>query len=348
MNDPTVFFGFSFRHHGPHTAFRGLARALSDQTVIDASPPWPSWTPRALEWRLNWRWLCLAEHRLKNFYRRDHRQVIHYFFPENTMYHAHEWKRHHRLVATCHQPVERINRPRDDDSRYDRFISGIRACDVVVVQCQSHIGPYRHFLPGARVENIPLGVDTDFFRPRGEVSRGARPRVLTVGNWLRDYATWAETVRQLHHRGCDADFIVIANRDTQERARRELGPSRARVTYMTGLSDEALRDEYEKADVFYLPLTDAMANDALLEGLAMGSFIIVTDLPATRDYAGDTAVYVPRGGADAAADAIAARLAAAGSADANNQSARARAERLFAWPIIADQYRAIYGTMRTA
>lgn len=43
MTEQSVFFGFSFRHHGPHAAFRGVARALQDQIMIDATPPWSRW-----------------------------------------------------------------------------------------------------------------------------------------------------------------------------------------------------------------------------------------------------------------------------------------------------------------
>lgn len=38
MADQAIFFGFSFRHHGQHTAFHGLKRELAqDQVVLDAT-----------------------------------------------------------------------------------------------------------------------------------------------------------------------------------------------------------------------------------------------------------------------------------------------------------------------
>lgn len=272
--------------------------------------------------------------------------VMHYFFPENTMFRAHKWKRHHRLIATCHQPCERLKATREGDWRFHRFIAGVRIADILVVQCASHIEQYREIFPTSRLENIPLGVDTDFFRPHGRVMKPARPRILTVGNWLRDYGTWAQTVKLLQSGGCDADFVVVANQDTQRTARNALGGDHPRVQFMSGLSDEALRDEYETASVFFLPLNHAMANDALLEALAMATPIVVTDLPATRDYAGPAARYVAKADAEHAADAIRNLLGDADSATRLGQSGRVRVESAFNWRIVAGQYRRVYQDVR--
>lgn len=341
MSERAIFFGFSFRHHGPHTAFHGLARALADQRVIDASPPWPRGTPHALEWRLNWRWLLASEYRLLRHYRARRRQVIHYFFPENTMRHAHRWKGPHALVATCHQPVARLA-DREQDARTAAFITGLRACDAIVVQCESHVEPYRRFLPGVPVHCIPLGVDTDYFRPAAAGADEPGLRVLTVGNWLRDYPVWAETARRIAAEIPDAEFTVVANPDTLALARKALGRTPVTARFLSGISDDALLAEYRRATLFFLPLTDAMANDALLEALATGTPMVVTDLPATRDYAGETAYYVPAGQPEAAASALLRLARDPGAQRECARNARLRAERHFAWNVVADRYRSIY------
>ena len=101
--------------------------------------------------------------------------------------------------------------------------------------------------------------------------------------------------------------------------------------------------EYETCNVFYLPLTDAMANDALLEALSLGVPSVVTDLPATRDYAGDEGmVFIPRWELDPAVAAIEDLLASPERAAALGARARTRAEKHFDWPIMAEAYRQLY------
>lgn len=341
IEDPAVFFGFSFRHHGPHTAFRGLARALADQTVIDVSPPWPRRIPHALEWRLNWRWLYYSEYRLLPYYRARERHVIHHYFSENTMYRAHRWKRHHRLIATCHQPLERILME-DGNPRRALYRLSLEACDAVIVQTTGDVDAFADALKIPRPTYIPLGVDCSFFTPPTEPIPTARPLILTVGNWLRDYAVWAETVRRLHDAKIDAEFVVVANRDTLADARRRLGDSRAAVRFVHGISDEALLDLYRKASIFFLPLHNAMGNDALLEGLATGRAMVLTDLSATRDYAGDAAVYVPAGSSEAATVEIRKLIDDQDARTSLGRAARERACARFDWPHLAEAHRSLY------
>ena len=54
------------------------------------------------------------------------------------------------------------------------------------------------------------------------------------------------------------------------------------VRVLSGLSDLALAETFRQADVLFLPLQDATANNARLEGLASGLPVVTTDLPAVR------------------------------------------------------------------
>lgn len=338
-----IFYGFSFRHHGMHTAFYGLKRELArDQIVLDATTPWPKWTPNAIEWRLTWRWLQWSERRLRPYYAKREPQVIHYFFPENTMRQAHRWKGRHRLIATCHQPAENM-RKRMTAGADAAFVAGLQACDDLVVQTRHDQEAFRALFPGKPVHHIPLGVDTAFFDPAlaGSVAWN-EGRVLTVGNWLRDYATWARVVRTLTLGHPDVRFTVIANPDTQQVIRRELGPGNWPVEYRTGISDEALRQEYARARLLFLPLQSAMANDALLEAMSMAVPVITSDLAATRDYLERAGTYVRDNDADAFADGILRLWNRKPDAREMGQAGRQRALQFYAWEKIANQYRTLY------
>lgn len=348
MNDPcAVFFGFSFRHHGLHTAVLGLARELSDPIVIDVSPPRPRWTPHWLDWSLNWRWLYYAEYRLLPYYRSDRPCVIHHYLSEKTMFRDHRWKRDHRLVATCNQPLERILEE-DGNPRRAMYRTALEACHAVIVQTTGDVETFASASKIPRPTYIPLGVDCSFFTPPAEPTTPGRPLILTVGDWLRDYAVWAESVRRLADEGLEAEFVVVANRDTLAEAARLLGSSRANVRFLHGISDEALLALYRRATLFFLPLHNDMGNDALLEALATGCPMVLTDLTATREYAGDAAVYIRLGSAESAVSAIRALVGDEVRRIQLGRAARARAVERCDWPRLADRHRTLYRSLNKA
>ena len=342
---PVVFYGFGFLHHGPRAAFHGLAARLDQERVIDITPGFMRRLPAPWRAPVLWRWLRYNEVRLRTLYGKKTRRRIHYFFPENTMFRAADWKGPHTLSATCHQPIDAF-RQREGEPFYRDLLRSLRACDAVVVQCSADVEGYRAFLRGPRVEVIPLGVDASFFQP-GDLAPGARPdRILTVGNWLRDYPTWADAVRRVHAQRPGAEFTVIANPDTLARARAALGACPAPVRWLTGISDQALREEYQRTRLLYLPLENAMANDALLEALASGLPIVATDLPATRDYVPDGAgLWVSKGDGEAGAAAILHLLDDPATATAMGRSARGHALAFLDWPVIVQQYRALWRSL---
>ncbi|MCZ1008118.1 glycosyltransferase [Streptomyces lydicus] len=92
-------------------------------------------------------------------------------------------------------------------------------------------------------------------------------------------------------------------------------------------------------------MTDATANNALLEALACGTPVVATDTGGISYYTGHgpAALLTPPGDAAAAAEAIETLLDELGTAAhaSRRAAARERAE-LFAWPRIADQVRSVY------
>ena len=56
------------------------------------------------------------------------------------------------------------------------------------------------------------------------------------------------------------------------------------VTVYSGIPDEGLRSLYQRATLFFLPLTGGSANNAVMQALACGTPIVATDLPALKSY----------------------------------------------------------------
>ena len=203
---------------------------------------------------------------------------------------------------------------------------------LCVAKCQ--IPLVQSFAPPGNSWFVPHGVDTDFFSPGGR--RSERPSVLCVGYHQRDF----DTLRK------SADIIVEAVPDAVVRliAPPSLLPpglDLGRIELMTSLSDEQLREEYRRAWVLLLPLLDTTANNSLLEGLACGTPVVVTDIGGIRDYVGpDTAALCPARDVNAHAAATIDLLVDPARRDGATRATRAQAAN-FAWPKIREQIRRI-------
>lgn len=338
-----VFYGFQFPHHGRFSAFSALSREFekTDVEVCRMSyPRVPAWMPKRIKGICRKKWFQLNEYRLKSAFRAG--KLVHYFFPENSLFKAPVWKRDGTLVLSCHQPVEQLMKETLLQKRKYLF-QGLKTADAVILMASSEIEAYRELAPNGRVLCIPHGVDTDFFAPRQDVRKpDERFRVLTVGNWLRDYELWAETVKRIYTDGHAIEFTVIANPDTLKAALGTLGSAANQVRVLSRITDEQLRDEYRRADVIFLPLKNTWANNALLEGMSCGRPPVVTDLPAAREYAGDAACFIEKGSVDSAADALLRMRANKTDREELGRKARERMENQYSWAAVVRQYLDLY------
>jgi glycosyltransferase involved in cell wall biosynthesis len=192
---------------------------------------------------------------------------------------------------------------------------------------------YFNMIPGERVSVIHHGVDTTFFTPRPSVRDAGPFRCLTTGSYLRDWTLLGAVARAFAERQ-DIHFHVVS----AEAPPFEGLPN---VFVHRRISDDALRTHYQSADLLVLPLQDATANNALLEGMACGLPVVASDLPAVGEYAPrQAAVLVPQK-ADAFVAAIAQLVDNAAKRATMAHLARAGAES-FAWPLIAGRYENLY------
>ena len=107
---------------------------------------------------------------------------------------------------------------------------------------------------------------------------------------------------------------------------------------MNGISDLELRELYNRSKAFFLPLFDAVANNALLEGLSMGKQILVSDLPASRFYGADHTSYLDKDATIETASNALCQLLDQSFPQASRLGIRNYAETHFSWPQIAKSY----------
>jgi glycosyltransferase involved in cell wall biosynthesis len=154
-------------------------------------------------------------------------------------------------------------------------------------------------LDAERIHVVPEGVDPEVFRPR-ETPRGEGPfRFLCVGKWEQRKATdllvdafceefaAAEPVELVMH--CWNPWVPSFDLEASvTRARRG---RTTRVVASRPVPGERLADLYNEADAFVLPTRAEGWGLPIVEAMACGLPVIVTNYSAPADYLDDVIAY---------------------------------------------------------
>lgn len=176
------------------------------------------------------------------------------------------------------------------------------------------------------------GVRHDFFRPPEDGGSREGNRLLFVGQWLRDFETLADAMPLIWALRPDVtlDFVVPRPPAECEAIRRLTADTR--VNGLEYLSNDGLRNVYQRADLLFLPVLDAVANNAVLEAMACGLPVVSSDVSGLREYVSEGAGKLcrPRD-AQAHADAAVRWLADGARRIEAGRVARAWAVENFDW-----------------
>lgn len=234
----------------------------------------------------------------------------------------------------------------------------LRRVDRVVVT--SHL--VRDSLPWLgpvldRVRVVPLGVDTDRFRPDQVASRGRLrqfwgvpedvPVLLFVGR-LRHYKG-GDVLLQALTRLAGVHLVVVGDGPLGEPWRRladELGVA-GQVTFAGSVPDADLPDWYGAADLFVLPSTSSAEafGTVLLEAMASGLAVVSTEVGTATSWVnvdGLTGRVVPPADPAPLAAAVRQLLADPGRCRGMGLAGRARVETEFSRAAMVAGVQSVY------
>jgi glycosyltransferase involved in cell wall biosynthesis len=241
------------------------------------------------------------------------------------------------LMITFHLPGKR---------GIDRFeflrrhlVSGM---DVAVVVARCQIQDYQRGLGSDRVFYIPHGIDTQCFAPGGSTRQRPGVRLVTVGQFLRDFRALRAIIDECNVRKLPVQFDLVMDRG--------FWPAFTEcpnVRLHTKIEETELIRMYREADALLMPLADATANNAVLEALACGTPVISNKVGGIADYVDDDCSWLFEkgevGGMVNLIDAICGDREIASS----RRAAGRRKSLDFDWSRIADQMRELYRVVAT-
>jgi glycosyltransferase involved in cell wall biosynthesis len=235
----------------------------------------------------------------------------------------------HRFVATFHHP-------RDHYPRLFRSTDHLRALDhgVAVSTCQ--IAFLEEIIGRGRVTFVPYGVDTDFFQPTA-VPKSSRPkRCLFVGTHLRDFDSLPMIVARVLEKSKDTEFVLIS----RDRRCRQVAANR-RVIWRDHVSDSDYLDYLRHSDLLVLPMKDSTTVTSVLEALACGVPVVISQ-GGIADYVdASCGVLLPVGDVDAMAQTTIELLE--DETRRMNMAKAARQKALtFSWPQVAEKMAGVY------
>jgi len=133
------------------------------------------------------------------------------------------------------------------------------------------------------------GVNHDFFRPAKSSTLGSTPRLIFVGQWLRDFDVLAAAMELIWREQPETrlDCVIIRGARCHPALMRLARDQR--VHWHADIAPEELLKLYQHATLLFLPLIDSVANNAIVEALATGLPVVSTRVGGVADYVPEAA-----------------------------------------------------------
>lgn len=282
-----------FSHHGANGGYKQLIKFVKPKVELGVDED-REITKKGIKAKYQW----LYEFEIRRYAKEI--DLIHIMYGEDYFRFSPWLYPNTPIVVTFHQPYESLLREvRKGD--YKGRVGAIthlftrnrfKKISAAIVTEASQKKALSEVMDASKIHVIPLGVHLEAFTKvfEGFVNNGEKKdprRVITVGNWKRDWNLYRNVVETCKNLRINIDFHLI-NRNLNEDMKAEfraLG-----VTVHEGLDDAGLKLEVFRSALMFLPVTEASGNNALLESLALGVPVLMTDVLKEKSSLSESAI----------------------------------------------------------
>lgn len=266
-----------FSHHAETSGYRQILRftqPVAEVGLDERSGRPPRWPYRSYHWLYELDAALLA-HRLRV-------DVVHVLYAENYFRFLKTLCPSIPVVVTFHQPPDLLAA----ELRHGAFqgrIAGIthrltrgRFAKVAaaIITSEAQRACLEEYVEPSRIHHVPLGVAAQELMDAADaIDVPCDPRkILTVGNWKRDWELYFELVRACERARPEWRFTLI-NRQL-EQPWRDAARGLRNLAFLPGVPDSELYAAYKSSSVQFLPLLGAAGNNAVNESLAFGCPVV--------------------------------------------------------------------------
>lgn len=276
-----------FEHHGDHSGYKQILKYTNPFKVLGIVEKDIHLTPRVKQ---KYQWLHEFEIRR---YKKEI-DLIHIMYGEDYFRFSTSLFKDIPVVATFHQPPESLEKEittgslRGTIGKITHRLSKKRfeklAAAIVTNQNQKLV--LKRVMPESKIHVIPLGIqllEINKFLLDKKPNLDSQ-NVITVGNWLRDWDFYFEVVRKLP----ECSFQLINRVLPLEYV--NLAKTLPNLTYFSNISDTEMYNLMLKASVQFHPVTGIAGSNAILQGMALGCPIVLTNFEGESNVS-DEAIF---------------------------------------------------------
>lgn len=229
--------------------------------------------------RWTWRYKFLYEWQARRIVTEADLNLVHILYAEEYFRFSPWLLPHTPIVATFHQPGSLLKEEIVSGGRQGRIAqlthhlskSRFRRLAAAIVITDDQRAELAKVIPEDRIHLVPLGTNvkelSDIYHTWGTQSR-QKDKILTVGNWLRDWEFYFDFVAYCHEHHPEWRFTLINRKlDTQWRI---VAEAHSNLIFIPEVSDDDMYQHYCTASAQFLPFIDAAGNNSVNESLAMG------------------------------------------------------------------------------